>query len=776
MRIGQSHRRRLGGGALFLTLLTLLGPGAGSAAALAPAIGEVWASDVFGSSARFWAQINPNGLASGYHVDYIAKSAYDANVSGGKDPFSGAARAPLASDATVPGSGTLPVDVNRLVSSLSLDTAYRYRFVAKNSTGTTTGPAFTIVTRDPGGPLLPDSRGWEMVSPVDKNGGEVARPGTIAAGGVAQAAAAGGSITYGSSTSFGSGAAGAAAASQYVASRAAGGWETENITAPLYSGSYGAESEGVPYQLFSGDLARALLLNGRRCRGEGTSCAVPNPPPAGTDAPAGYQNYYLREGPAYMALLGAANAGLLTLEPSEFELRLAGATPDLRRGVLSTCAALTASATEAPLGGGCDPAQPNLYEYLPGAGLSLVNLLPAQSVGAPGAALGAQSAAVSNDGSRVYWSQLASGNLYLREGAATKQVDTAAGGGGSFETASADGATAFFSKAGHLWRYQAAGAGSATDLTPSGGVQGVLGASEDGAHVYYLTASGLFHWHSGTTTKVADAADASNYPPTTGAARVSADGTRALFIATAPLTGYDNEDLNTHALDSQVYLYDATGAGTLTCVSCNPTLQRPTGPSTIPGAIANGDAPGSIAAYKPRVLAAGGRRVFFESLDEVGLQDTNDEIDVYQWEAQGTGGCTRSGGCVGLISSGKAGGGASFVDASANGDDAFFLTDGPLILADPGATDLYDARVGGGFAVPSPPIVCNGDACQPLPSQPVDPTLNTQQPGPGNPGVSYTRIVKRCKKGYVKRKGKCVKKKANSRKKADKRRRAGSRR
>ena len=35
-----------------------------------------------------------------------------------------------------------------------------------------------------------------------------------------------------------------------------------------------AVAGGVPYQLFSGDLARALLLNGQRCREGGVGCAV----------------------------------------------------------------------------------------------------------------------------------------------------------------------------------------------------------------------------------------------------------------------------------------------------------------------------------------------------------------------------------------------------------------------------------------------------------------------------------------------------------------------
>jgi hypothetical protein len=768
----QQRRRSRDGSAIALILTAVLVACAGSAqAAGPPVVGSTWASAVFSSTARLSAQVNPNGLFATYHFDYIAKAAYDANVAASKDPFAGTFRVP-AVDSNI-GSGTGLVTITQLPSGLSADTAYRYRVVAKNSAGSTAGQALLFVTQGTGGgSVLADGRGWEMVSPVDKNGGEVEAPGGLAGGGVLQAAAQGGSITYGSAASFADGQ-GAPPASQYVASRDGGGWSTQNVTSPVFSGTYDAKDQGAPYQLFSADLTRGLLLNGDHCRGEGTDCAVANPPLAGTDAPAGYQNYYLREGSGFTALFGAANVGFLSLDPAEFDLRLAGTAPDLRHSVLSSCAALTANATEVTAGGGCDPAMTNLYEYSPGGGLSLVNLLPGQGTGNPGASLAAQSGAVSSDGGRVYWSDLATGNLYLRAGGQTKQADAAAGGGGAFETASADGSVAFFTKGGHLWRYLAAGDG-ATDLTPSGGVDGVLGASADGAYVYYQDAGALRLWHAGTTTTAAPGAAAapSDYPPTTGTARVSVDGTRLLFLSILPLTGYDNIDLNTGLADSQVFLYDSAGSGALTCVSCNPTQGRPVGPSSIPGSIANGTAVGSTNSYKPRVLSANGRRVFFDSRDALVLADTDNAPDAYQWEAQGEGSCSRSGGCISLISSGRAAGGAKFVDASADGTDAFFLTDGSLVGADRGALDLYDARIGGGFPEADEAELCQGDSCQSLPSPPIDPTLTTLLAGPGNPSVRYPKSKRRaCRGGTVKRKRKCVKK--TKAKPQNKRRRGG---
>jgi hypothetical protein len=94
-----------------------------------------------------------------------------------------------------------------------------------------------------------------------------------------------------------------------------------------------------------------------------------------------------------------------------------------------------------------------------------------------------------------------------------------------------------------------------------------------------------------------------------------------------------------------------------------------------------------------------------------------------------------------LISSGRAEGGAVFLDASADGSDVFFVTDGSLVLSDPGAADVYDARVGGGFPTPQAPIVCTADACQVLPGEPDNPASGTGFYRPeGNPALVYPKV------------------------------------
>jgi hypothetical protein len=614
---------------------------------------------------------------------------------------------------------------------------------------------------------LPDGRGWELVSPLDKNGGEIPAAGEVFKGGVFQAAADGGSITYSSATSFASAAQSAPPGSQYLSVRGEGGWSTADLNLSIFSGSYGPAPDGVPYQLFAPDLGRSLLLSGRHCRAEEAPCPVANPALAGTDAVSGYQNYYLRSGLGFEALIGAADLANSSLGAAEFSLRMAGTSPDLSQVLLESCAALAATATEVPLGEGCDPAKQNLYRWS-GGSLTVINA-------APGAALAASAGAVSSTGS-VYFTE--AGKLLLREGATTKEVDDEAGGGGVFQTAAANGSVAYFTKADKLWRYSAA-SDSAGEIASE--VVGVFAASSDGARVYYLAADGLYSWVGGAATKVATATglvptDTSNYPPATGTTRLSADGTKLVFISTNSLTGYNNLDQKTGLPDAEVYLYDAS-AKALRCVSCRANGTRPIGPSSIPGAYANGALPGATAAYKPRSFSADGKRVFFDTRDGVLGADVNKEPDVYQWQAFGPG-CTKGAGCIDLISNGRSEEGARFIDASLSGDDVFFVTDASLVGFDPGAFDLYDARVGGVSPEVELPIACEGDACQDLPSEPVDPALNTLVSGPGNPKVRYFKYRRPrsqgCKGKAAKQTKKC-KREAKSKAKAKSKRKGSVR-
>ncbi len=254
-----------------------------------------------------------------------------------------------------------------------------------------------------------------------------------------------------------------------------------------------------------------------------------------------------------------------------------------------------------------------------------------------------------------------------------------------------------------------------------------------------------------------------------GPVNVTPDGTHVVFQSVASLTGFDNTDANTGQPDSQVYVYDAT-ANVLRCASCNPTGARPEGASTL-----STEAYGSsgVLSYTPRSISSDGSRVFFNSTDALTGRDTNSlggcttsgsfvQVgpcqDVYEWEAQGAGSCASAsadGGCLYLISSGSSDNAAEFLDASANGNDVFFVTRDQLVGQDQDQLyDVYDARVDGGIASQNPPpgTSCSGDSCRgQLGGTPAPPTVATVTfTGPGNqsaPPRARVKVLNRTVRG-----------------------------
>jgi len=393
-----------------------------------------------------------------------------------------------------------------------------------------------------------DSRGWEMVSPVEKNGGEVAALGE----GALQAAEGGGELAYASEASFAQGQ-GAAPLSQYLATRGAEAWVTQNITLPLLSGTYSSQSgDPDPYLLFSADLSEAILSGGWACRDGSSECAAENPP-LGPGGPAGYRNAYLQQGSSYQPLITTTNFPALPGEAKEFHLRIEGASPDLGHVAFSSAGLL--------------------YEWSEGT------IAQVGSSGAELAAKGNERGAVSENGSRAYFTE--GGNLHLKEGVATKLVCEAC----AFGAASADGSIAYYLKSGHLHRYLAASEAD-EDLTPSGGVTAILGASSDGAYLFYLATGGIFRWHAGTATKVINDANLSHLPPATGPSTVAANGGRLFFTAAdslAPLADSNGQP--------DAYEWEAQGTGSCTsALGCVGLLSSGrSGAATFAVASASGD-------------------------------------------------------------------------------------------------------------------------------------------------------------------------------------------
>jgi len=653
-----------------------------AAAAPPPTISAAWVTEVTATSAQLRALVNPEGATTTYRFEYLTEAAYEANRGSNPsgDGFEGAALMPTSGSAPV-GAGSQPLAVVQHVSSLAPLATYRYRPVAKSSGGTSIGPERVLRTEAASNVTVPlDGRGWEIVSPVDKTGGGAGTPESVFAGGDFQAGGAGGSFTFSSPSSFGE-AAGAPPASQYLSSRAGAGWVSANVSGPTESGGYGSHPDGAPFRLFSEDLSRAVMLNASRCAVAGT-CP-----------------------PGYSLWQGGSFASLPTLSSLHFE----GASPDLGHLVFSAAS--------------------GLYEW---SGGSLETV-----AATPGAKLAAPVGAVSANGQRVYFSIGENGPLYLGSPGGPSVPLPEASGGAAFQAASGDGSVALYLVSSTLYRYQVT---SESSQPVGGAVSGVLGTSAGADVVYFQDAAGLRRWQEGTTTTILagpEVALATDYPPATATARVSLDGAHLAFLSAAEVPPFDNVDASSGSPDTELYLYGPPpggGAPRLVCASCNPTGERPKGSASIPGAEVNG----STLAYRPRVLSSSGNRVFFDTADRLVIGDSDSRPDVYEWEAGGEGTCTEVEGCVGLVSGGRSSGGR-FVDASANGDDTFFTTEESLVGFDPGAIDIYDYRVGGGLPEPPAPFACVGDACQPLPSAPDDPSPGTLVPHSGNPTPRYLK-------------------------------------
>jgi hypothetical protein len=123
----------------------------------------------------------------------------------------------------------------------------------------------------------------------------------------------------------------------------------------------------------------------------------------------------------------------------------------------------------------------------------------------------------------------------------------------------------------------------------------------------------------------------------------------------------------------------------------------------------------------PRPISNDGSFVFFTTSEPLQRNDVNNAPDVYEWHD----------GQVSLISDGQnpntETGANTFDGSSANGSDVFFTTPNALVPGGgTGISNIYDARIGGGFPVAPVAPPCSEDACQgPLSATPTPPSIAT---------------------------------------------------
>jgi hypothetical protein len=729
-------------------------------AAARPGITGESVSAVGAATATAGAQINPGGSPTVYRVEYGTSTSYGS----------------VTSKASV-GAGFEAAGVQVHLSGLQPGTVYHFRFVATNELGVVPGSDLTFTTAPASGPsaaTLPDHRAYEDVSLSDGGDGEVFFPFTgheretrhqIGTSDPVRASADGNAVAYAAEPppAGGSGSTGDGGGNVFIATRGTNGWNPRDLMPPV--------TRRELFQGFSSDLSLAFLHVFEKS--------------LTSDAPPGCEVLYSQS-----TSDGAFHAAFTTTEtPGKCGgPRFAGVSADRSSVVFESEARLTPEATEGNMEGP-ETDTFNLYDLV-GGHLYLVNVLPGGEPDVNAAVGGVTQAeeefsgaasqspgyhhygqAIAADGSHIVWTDLNTGDLYVRENPASPSASTVlVATEAYFRGASSDGSKVLYTKGGDLYEYDL-DVEATHDLTLGGAVLGVLGSSKDASIVYFVAegvlagdenANGekaiagqlnLYALVGATTRFIAtlspednamEGAGTASKGPVDGdwrtgfntrTAEVTPDGRGVVFMSRRSITGYDNQGgclspQSTAAGCPEVFTYDAN-TSELSCTSCNPTGAPPT-IATVGSGVDGRRIGGAFlptpntfepsSTYQLRTISDDGSRVFFDTAEPLVPQDTNGVQDVYEWERAGSGTCREAKGCVYLLSGGLSHEEAVMVDASASGDDLFFTTRAQLVPQDEnGLVDLYDARVGGGF--PHVSTACTGTGCQGVP--PAPPTFAT---------------------------------------------------
>ncbi len=798
-----------------------------------PVVGNEHVTSVVSTEAVIDLSINPAGFPTTYHIDYGSSASYGQSTT---ESTVGSGKVARAMTSFL--KGLMPATLYhwRIVATNSVGT-----FEGKDHTLTTFPTPGSIDSSCPNRAVrtgisshLTNCRAYEMVSPLDKSNGDIISRVNFTgfATALSQSSVEGNSFTYSSYRAFAE-PQGAPYTSQFLAHRdSERGWLNKSLNSQRSSPSFPPTSASLEneYNAFSSDLSSAWLLHDseptldacappgwrnlyRRSANdtyEALSCAEPTVT-AGNFIPE-LQGFSADSSKAIIRvgdrLTSDASNAVSVHEPGApvpiYQLYLASA------GKLSLVSVLPngdASGIDSSVGTGRNVSLSNHNREH-----SLIN-------------------AVSRDGTQVFWSTggVGPGPIYLRKDAdqeqslsgacdeAGKACTIAVSGSESayFHFGNPEGTKAFYTvrsgaSAGNLYEFDSESDPPVSRLRGEKVEENILGSSNDLSRVYFVSTAAspqaqsegavegkpnLYLDDGGATRFIATFSDTdvsnNNYGSpnlalaTKRTARATSDGKHLVFMSDSgelseKVADYDNTDAVNGRPNAEVYLYDAeadAGAGTLLCVSCNPTGQRPHGRQIARG-LNNQPGPWGAATiptfetqlYQPHYLSDNGKRVFFNAFDNLVLGDTNGRGDVYQWESPGSGGCeaasstysASAAGCISLISSGQSADDSEFLDATPDGSDVFFTTDESLLRQDYGLIDVYDAREGGGFPPPlNPPAACEGEACQGPLEAPNDPTpASAAFKGAGN---VRERGKARCAKGKAHRKGRCVAKKHHKR-------------
>ena len=572
---------------------------------------------------------------------------------------------------------------------------------------------------------LGECRAYEKVSPADKGLGDIVGDGMTTI-----AAQAGDAVAFSTRTPFGDTVgSGTVGQTQYVARRTDDAWAVNAITPTGRPDARQTFFTSTLLKLYSNDLRTVVVR-------------AYDLPGATDDAP--LRNNIYVEDTATRALETVSKSQVET--PTIFDFLV---YPDVFWG-LSADARHIAFVTETQFLPDAVPVVPNVYKWANGV-LSVASILPDGTAAANGADSPANlRGAMSADGSRLLFTASTGGNpqLFMQiDGRKTAwvseteldpsdpnyQPDPSVQAVGM----TPDGRSVFFTSSaplvpgdtgGGLYRYtDSPNPSSDKNLTriSQGDFNQFIGMSDDGDRVYYHTSGAeVLVWDNGTTRLVSSGVPLEgvglDLTAAPGNARVTPDG---MFLALVSDGILPAKVTNNH---NEMYLYSLKD-NTLTCTSC-PSAPATSDVTVLP-ASTHGEPTVGSNAFRPRYLSDSGK-VFFSTAEALVPRDTNRVFDAYEYDP--------TTGELSLLSSGTGKDPSTFADASASGDNVFFVTRQRLVESDRDElVDLYDARTDGGFreeqgVTGSSP--CQDDGCQGFPGPaPESQTLaSVTLTGPGN--------------------------------------------
>ncbi len=257
------------------------------------------------------------------------------------------------------------------------------------------------------------------------------------------------------------------------------------------------------------------------------------------------------------------------------------------------------------------------------------------------------------------------------------------------------------------------------------------------------------------------------------------DGQFLLFESQRPITGFDNTGSKAadailcdngsnnggHNPDAcrELFRYDAA-TGSIVCVSCAGGL--PINDASFSRTPLNTGMNGP-----QRPISENGEVVAFETANALVSQAAPGKLHVYEWHD----------GTTSLVSSPNDPGDAFYLGMSADGSNIFFASVAQLAPQDTDQSyDVYDARADGGFVGVAAPQ-CSGTSCQGIPAAPpifaTPASVTFEGVGnflPGTSGVSTPPPPKpvakpvKCRRGFVAKHGRCVKRRARKTRRAKK--------